>query len=90
MEKKQLFSELQKVQHEIETAKEMHIQESLYEKNKREQQDRKEKWRMESVKGYFKVLAGREMTQEEYIMYLEEFEKAETGYNIKNFVEGRK
>ena len=44
------------------------------------------KERKHAVMNWFKGLTGREMTEAEFIVYNSKFNKAETGYNIKNFI----
>jgi hypothetical protein len=50
------------------------------------QADKKLEERRRVVKGYFLELTGREMTEAEFILYNERFEKAQPGYNIKSFI----
>jgi hypothetical protein len=42
--------------------------------------------RRKCVKGYFLELTGREMTEAEFILYNDRFNKAKEGYNIKSFI----
>jgi len=44
------------------------------------------KERKHAVMNWFKGLTGREMTEAEFIVYNSKFNKAEAGYNIKNFI----
>ena len=48
--------------------------------------DTKLKERKHAVMNWFKGLTGREMTEAEFIVYNSKFNKAEAGYNIKNFI----
>lgn len=49
-------------------------------------EEAKIKARKESVKVFFKELAGREMTDAEFLLYNERFNREEPGYNIKSFI----
>ena len=44
------------------------------------------KERKHAVMNWFKGLTGREMTEAEFILYNSNFNKAESGYNIKSFI----
>jgi type IV secretory pathway component VirB8 len=44
------------------------------------------KERKHAVMNWFKGLTGREMTEAEFIVYNSNFNKAESGYNIKSFM----
>ena len=42
--------------------------------------------RKHAVMNWFKGLTGRRMTEAEFILYNSNFNKAESGYNIKSFI----
>jgi hypothetical protein len=42
--------------------------------------------RKASVKSFFEMLVGREMSEAEYILYEERWERARITYNIKTFI----
>jgi hypothetical protein len=50
----------------------------------------KENYRKKCVKEMFELWVGREMFDEEYNDYIDEFDKAEKGYNLKNFIKNEK
>jgi hypothetical protein len=48
--------------------------------------ERKLEARKNCVKSFFKMLTGEEMTEEQFIVYNNKFNKAKSGYNIKSYI----